>query len=77
MDIPKSLIKKVSHLTAVIIPKINICEATFHAFVNKNLTLWGNQKTDFEFPLTLEEAKLKERILLNSELNDFEVIKWK
>jgi hypothetical protein len=76
VDIPKSLIKGASHLTAVLIPKNIICEHTFHAFVDKNLTVRGYQKTDFELPLTLEEAKLEENLLLDSELNDFEVIKW-
>jgi hypothetical protein len=76
VDIPKSLIQGASHLTAVLIPKNAICVHTFHAFVDKNLIVRGYQKTDFELPITHEETKLEENILLESELNDFEAIKW-
>ncbi|TXT67466.1 MAG: hypothetical protein BAJALOKI1v1_90038 [Promethearchaeota archaeon] len=76
VEIPTNLIDEAAHLTAVLIPKSIVCEHTFHAFVDKNFAVRGYQKTDFELPINIQEEKIEETTLLESELNDFENLKW-
>ncbi|TXT64489.1 MAG: hypothetical protein BAJALOKI1v1_560020 [Promethearchaeota archaeon] len=76
IEIPSKLVNKASHLTSVLIPKSIVCEHTFHAFVDKSFAVRGYQKTDFELPSNLQEEKIQKTALLESELNDFENLKW-
>jgi hypothetical protein len=76
IEIPTNIVNKTSHLSAVLIPKNIVCEHTFHAFVDKNLTVRGYQKTDFELPIGFEEQRIDENLILESDLVYFETLKW-
>ena len=49
MKFPKSVINKARHLTTISLPKGLICDHHFQAFLDKNFTVRGYQKVDFEF----------------------------
>ena len=49
LKIPSKIINQAKQLTTVSIPSGTVCEHGFQSFVDKNFTVRGYQKVDFEF----------------------------
>jgi len=76
IEIPYDAIQSAKSLAAIFIPKNLICEHNFQAFIDKNYAVRGYQKIDFELPSSISENKIEKQILLESDLNDIEIVKW-
>ena len=49
LKFPKSVINEAKQLTTISLPKGLVCDHHFQAFVDKNFSVRGYQKVDFEF----------------------------
>jgi hypothetical protein len=49
LKFPKSVINEAKQLTTISLPKGIVCDHHFQAFVDKNFSVRGYQKVDFEF----------------------------
>ncbi|MFX1256600.1 MAG: hypothetical protein ACFFAN_01975 [Promethearchaeota archaeon] len=50
LKILRSILNQAKQLTTISIPKNKICEHHFQAFIDKQFTIRGYQRVDFEFP---------------------------
>jgi len=68
LKFPKSVINKSRQLTTISIPKGFICEHHFQAFLDKNFTVRGYQKVDFDFAFDLVKKKKGKKIIDDNRL---------
>jgi hypothetical protein len=76
IDIPGNVISQSKGLSSISIPRNLVCEHFFQAYVDKNFTVRGYQKIDFELPKNIDQVKIGVDILSESILSDAETIKW-
>ena len=62
LKFPKSVINQAKQLTTISLPKGLVCDHHFQAFVDKNFTVRGYQKVDFEFAYDVLKKKNPEMI---------------
>ena len=48
IQIPKSIINQASQLTTISVPKDKVCQHHFQLFLDKNFSIRGYQKVDFQ-----------------------------
>ncbi|MFX1568815.1 MAG: hypothetical protein ACFFCV_10670 [Promethearchaeota archaeon] len=65
--IPKKVINQAKQLTTVSIPSGTVCEHGFQSFIDKNFTVRGYQKVDFEF----NHMEFYERSDIEDDTKDF------
>lgn len=70
LKFPKSVINISKQLTTVSIPKGFICDHHFQAFIDKNFTVRGYQKVDFDFAYDLIKKKKSKKVIDDSRLFD-------
>ncbi|MFX1407631.1 MAG: hypothetical protein ACFFBW_11795 [Promethearchaeota archaeon] len=70
LKFPKSVINKSRQLTTISIPKNFICEHHFQAFIDKNFTVRGYQKVDFDFAYDLIKKKKTKKVFDDNKLFD-------
>ncbi|MFX0074343.1 MAG: hypothetical protein ACFE96_02795 [Candidatus Hermodarchaeota archaeon] len=60
IQIPKSIINQASQLTTISVPQGKVCQHHFQLFIDKNFSIRGYQKVDFQ--LNPEERKKEKRL---------------
>ncbi|MHA2289389.1 MAG: hypothetical protein ACXABG_11445 [Promethearchaeota archaeon] len=58
IQVPKSIVNKTSQLTTISVPQDKICQHHFQLFLDKNFSIRGYQKVDFQLePGDIKKAK--------------------
>jgi len=60
IQVPKSIVNKASQLTTISVPQGKVCRHHFQLFVDKNFSIRGYQKVDYQ--LNPEETKRDKRL---------------
>jgi hypothetical protein len=60
IQVPKSIINQASQLTTISVPQGKVCQHHFQLFIDKNFSIRGYQKVDFQ--LNPEERKKDKRL---------------
>ena len=66
IQIPKSVINNAIHLTTVSVPKGKICQHHFQLFLDKNFTIRGYQKVDFQLNNNEQHKLYSQNSFVNS-----------
>ncbi|NHJ19988.1 MAG: hypothetical protein EAX91_03515 [Candidatus Lokiarchaeota archaeon] len=73
LKFPKSVINEAKQLTTISLPKGLVCDHHFQAFVDKNFSVRGYQKVDFEFETQKSvESRVDLKLLKENEDELFE-----
>ena len=73
LKFPKSVINEAKQLTTISLPKGLVCDHHFQAFVDKNFSVRGYQKVDFEFETQKSvESQVDQKFLKENENELFE-----
>ena len=60
IQVPKSVVNQASQLTTISVPQDKICQHHFQLFLDKNFSIRGYQKVDFQ--LDPEDKKMEKRL---------------